>query len=84
MDPLDNMHTIERAVYTMISLCLDISAKESIEISGRAFDFFLPNGVKKLNWPENTYIDVKYRMAYDSITRIRESYDIIKSVIEKN
>lgn len=78
MDPLDNMHTIERAVYTMISLCLDFSAKESIEISRRAFDFFLPNGVKKLDWPENTYIEVKYRMAYDSITRIRESYDIIK------
>lgn len=78
MDPLENMHTIERAVYTMISLCIDFSAKESIEISHREFDFYLPQGVKKLNWPQDTYIEVKYRMAYDTITRLRQSYDRIK------
>lgn len=78
MDPLENMHTIERAVYTMISLCIDFSAKESIEISHREFDFYLPKGVKKLGWPQDTYIEVKYRMAYDTATRLRQSYDIIK------
>ena len=78
MDPLENMHTIERAVYTMISLCIDFSAKESIEISHGEFDFYLPQGVKKLGWPQETYIEVKYRMAYDTITRLRQSYDRIK------
>ena len=78
MDPLENMHTIERAVYTMISLCVDFSAKESIEISHGEFDFYLPQGVKKLGWPQETYIEVKYRMAYDTITRLRQSYDRIK------
>ena len=53
-------------------------AKESIEISHGEFDFYLPQGVKKLGWPQETYIEVKYRMAYDTITRLRQSYDRIK------
>lgn len=74
----DSMHTIERAVYMIIAACLNVSTSESIEISPKYFDFFLPKGAHKLGWPNNTYVEVKYRFAYNSISRIRHLYDSIK------
>lgn len=75
--PIEEMHTIERAVYLTIFACLDASKKETIEISNEYFDFFLPNGAHKLGWPQGTYVEVKYRLIYDSFTRIRYIYDRI-------
>ena len=74
---VESMQTIERTLYMMISSCLDESVNESIVISPIFFDFFLPNGVKKLGWPKETYIEIKYRIVHDSITRIRHSYDTV-------
>lgn len=74
---VESMQTIERTLYMMISSCLDESVNESIVISPVFFDFFLPNGVKKLGWPKETYIEIKYRIVHDSITRIRHSYDTV-------
>lgn len=75
---VDSMQTIERTLYMMISSCLDVSLKETIDISHRFFDFFLPKGVKKLGWPKGTYVEIKYRVVHDSITRIRHLYDIVR------
>lgn len=74
---VESMQTIERTLYMMISSCLDESVNENIVISPVFFDFFLPNGVKKLGWPKKTYIEIKYRIVHDSITRIRHSYDTV-------
>ena len=38
-------------------------------IAGTMFEFYLPNGLKKLNWPKETYVEIKYRLLYDSIDR---------------
>lgn len=74
---VESMQTIERTLYMMISSCLDESVNESIVLSPVFFDFFLPNGVKKLGWPKETYVEIKYRIVHDSITRIRHSYDTV-------
>ena len=69
---MDNIKTIENNIYNSISHCLEEG--ENI-VTDRLFDFYLPNGSKKLNWPKNTYIEVKYRMIYDTFAKIQYSYD---------
>lgn len=73
-----NMQTIENAVYSAISACLDVAAKETIEFSPEYYTFHLPNGVQKMDFPKNTYIDVCYRINYGSLLRIRETFDKIQ------
>lgn len=73
----ENMQTIENAVYSAISACLDVAAKETIEFSPEYYTFHLPNGVQKIDFPKNTYVDVKFRLNYGSLMRIRENYDKI-------
>lgn len=63
-------------VYKSIAKCL--SNNEAIEFN-QFFDFFLPNGVRKLDWEEGTYIEVKYRLITYSLERLRLSYDRIKA-----
>ena len=65
----------EKEVYNLISKCL--SEDEYIAFGGE-FDFVLPYGLKKLGWPQNTAVEVKYRLIYDSISRIRSFYDNFK------
>lgn len=66
--------SFEKEVYAAISKCLN--KNEKIEFN-KYFDFFLPNGVETLGWKENTFIEVKYRLMYDSFSRIRITYDRI-------
>jgi hypothetical protein len=69
---LINGETIEKDVFILISECL--SQDEGIVFGGE-FDYLLPDGVKKLKWPKNTAIEIKYRLIYNSISKIREIYD---------
>ena len=64
--------TYERDVYGIISKCL---GEDETIVFDQHFDFRVPNGVKKLNWEENTVIEVKYRLIYSSIERIKYSFD---------
>lgn len=63
-------------VYRSISKCL--SKDETIEFN-QFFDFFLPSGVRNLNWEEGTYIEVKYKLITYSLDRLRLTYDRIKA-----
>ena len=54
-----------------------LSQDEGIVFGGE-FDFLLPNGVKKLKWPKNTAVEIKYRLIYNSFSKIREIYDRIQ------
>lgn len=67
--------TIEQEIYRLISRCL--GGDETITL-GKEFDIILPNGVKKLKWPENTAVEIKYRLIYNSFSRIRDFYDKIQ------
>ena len=67
--------TFEKDVFRLISNCL--SQDEGIVFGGE-FDFLLPNGVKKLKWPKNTAVEIKYRLIYNSFSKIREIYDRIQ------
>ena len=67
--------TFEKDVFRLISECL--SQDEGI-IFGGEFDFLLPDGVKKLKWPKNTAVEIKYRLIYNSFSKIREIYDRIQ------
>lgn len=66
--------TFEKAVYLSIENCL--SNNEGL-LFDSMFDFRLPKGAKKLGWPENTYVEVKYRLLYDSFSRIIHMYEIV-------
>lgn len=67
--------TIEQEIYRQISRCL--GNDETIAL-GREFDIILPNGVKNLKWPKNTAVEIKYRLIYNSFSRIKEFYDKIR------
>lgn len=64
--------TIEKNISNYISLCLE--GDESIANS-ELFDFYIPKGCKELDWPINTYVEVKYRLIYDTISKIRDLFD---------
>lgn len=84
---IHQIETYEKDVYNTISKCL--GKDETIEFD-QHFDFCVPNGVKKLNWEKGTVIEVKYRLIYNSLERIRYSFDsytptkLIIVVIEEN
>ena len=68
----ENIRTIENSIYNSISQCL--GEGESIT-TNRLFDFYLSQGSKKLKWPKNTYVEVKYRLIYDTFSKIQNLYD---------
>ena len=68
-------NTFEKDVYELISKCL--GEDEKIEF-GKDFDFYLPNGVKKLGWEKNTAVEVKYQLIYDSLSRLKYYYEKVK------
>ena len=72
MNAMENIKTIENNIFNSISQCLEEG--ESITAS-RLFDFYLPQGSKKLKWPKNTYVEVKYRLIYDTLSKIQDLYD---------
>lgn len=77
----------EEHVYELISKCLGVD--ETIIVDAH-FDFVVPNGVKKLGWEKETYIEVKYRLTSSYLTKVRWIYDevspqkLIIIVIDKN
>ena len=64
--------TFEQEVYTTITKCL---SEDEILIFDKTFDFIAPKGVKKLQWPENTAVEIKYRLIYSSFSIIRSNFD---------
>ena len=66
------LSTIERSIFDSILHCLE---KGETIVAGSEFELYLPNGLKKLNWPHRTYVDIKYRLIYDSIDKIRYEFD---------
>lgn len=71
--------TYEQKVYAVLKASL--SEGESIEIHPQ-FDFYAPKGIKKLGWKEKTAIEVKYRLLYDTLSKIKSIYDNIGSSID--
>ena len=62
------MMTVEMQIYNLISNC----KQEGEEITKDLhFDFKLPKGLKMLDWPEVTVVEVKKRLVYDSISMLR-------------
>jgi len=77
---INDIKTIEENVYNYIGRCLE--EDEIVVVSGYvSFDYYLPNGCKKLNWPKKTVVEIKYRLIYDSLSRIKDAYD--NSDVEK-
>lgn len=62
----------EENVYELISKCLGVD--ETINVDAH-FDFIVPNGVKKLEWEKETYIEVKYRLTSSYLSKVRWIYD---------
>ena len=65
--------TLEKTVLQLIEQCL--SENEHV-VKDSLFDFHLPDGVKQFDWPKDTFVEVKYRLVYDSLSRIIHSYDL--------
>ena len=59
--------TLENKVYSILSQCTqnDETVKRDIK-----FDFSLENGLKKLNWPPQTYVEVRYKLSYAAYAEI--------------
>ena len=73
MEILDRkLSTYEKDVYAVISRAL--SENETLQFD-RIFDFKAPNGIKKLQWPNDTAIEVKYRLIYSSLSAIKYNFE---------
>ena len=66
---------LEEDVYKSISKCL--SNEETLKFD-QFFDFYVPNGVKKLGWGKGTYIEVKYRLMSSTILRLNQYFDRLR------
>lgn len=76
MDTIENDYrNFEKDVYELISKCL--SEDETLNFDNH-FDFFAPNGVKKLGWKKGTYIEVKYRLMPNSIVKLKRYFDELR------
>lgn len=69
------MLEFEKDVYKLISMCL--SDDEELFFDEH-FDFCAPSGVKKLEWMQDTHIEVKYRLMPYSLDRIMYNFDIAR------
>jgi len=67
--------TFEQEVYTIISKCL---SDDELLLFDKTFDFIAPNGIKKLQWPKKTAIEIKYRLIYSSFSIIRSNFEKLK------
>lgn len=80
-------HSFDQEVYSILSQCLDRNRGESITEGRNAVrkidndryhylpDYFLEKGCKALDLPENSFIEVKYRLtynAYEGINNLRD------------
>lgn len=65
---------IEAKIYSQISNLLNKDNGETIE-SGPYTDFLLPKGCEQLGWYGRTAIEIKYRLLFDSLLKIRKIYD---------
>lgn len=83
-DIIKRRRTIESDVYNLLSFCL--SENETIiegeiqrnSASRLVFDYQLPQGLSKLDYPHNTHVEVKYKITNELVLRIRDWYYIIK------
>lgn len=82
-DYLSKGSTYEKEVYNLLQNCIDSSKKETISLTGKDgtlfFDFFLEEGLSLLNWPKNTYVEVKYRMNPSIIHRLIDGVEKTKA-----
>jgi hypothetical protein len=68
----NDLITTESRTYNSIFRCLEKG--ESIVV-GQRFDICIPEGSKRLNWPPNTYVEIKYRLIYDTISKLQYAFD---------
>ena len=78
---IKNGSTFEMEVYKLLLKCTE--QEESISqkidhLTHAQFDFYLPQGLKKLEWSKDTFVEVKYRMSPQSLNIIRRGYDIFQ------
>lgn len=71
----EQIGTFEKKIYTFLVKCL---SKDEFIRFDKIFDFCLPKGLKNLNWPEETYVEVKYTLMYNTLTKIKRGYDLCK------
>lgn len=71
--------TSEWAVRNLVLQCL--SGDETLE-HHEHFDLIAPKGIKNLNWPANTAIEIKPRIMYDTIERFKWMYDTYGAEME--
>ena len=64
-----NTNTVEAKVYDVLSRLL--SKGEELMFDPQT-DLFLPNGLKKLQWPSGTHIEIKFRLVGYSLDIVRE------------
>lgn len=72
--------TYEQNVYIVLKACL--SDNESVTLHSQ-FDFYAPNGIRLLNWPPKTAVEVKYRLIYDTLSKVRFQYDNKNNDVEQ-
>lgn len=65
-------NTVEAKVYELLSQYA--GENESVEYN-KITDLYFPKGLKKLGWPANTYVEIKYRLVWSSLNIIRHIYD---------
>lgn len=67
--------TLENQIGREIQKCLNSQKEETIvtecESAKHGFDFFLPKGCNILSWPKETYVEIKIRLIYDSLYRMK-------------
>lgn len=71
-DKILGIGTYEKKIYLLLKACL--SEGESLEIHPQ-FDFYAPQGIKKINLKAQTAIEVKFRLIYDTLSKIMYQYD---------
>ena len=61
----------EKQVFDLLSRALSKSETVIADYhSHMAFDIQLPKGLKAMEWPDNTHVEVKYNLIYNSIDRL--------------
>lgn len=69
-----NTNTVEAKVYDVLSRLL--SKGEELMFDPQT-DLFLPNGLKKLQWPSGTHIEIKYRLVGYSLDIVRNLSKVV-------
>ena len=77
-DKILGIGTYEKKIYLLLKACL--SEGESLEIHPQ-FDFYAPQGIKKINLKAKTAIEVKFRLIYDTLSKIKYSFPSGKIIV---